>query len=272
MNRIRLTTKAENKTRSKPDNLFFMPMNIFLKKVIMDPMMTTGWILPGSSPKATSIAIESNKVKMININRFRELMFPVWVKIISLIISLYSIILYIIYNKKIYNLLLNFDDDNMDIEENIRNWLMEEDSLLEKKFDENSDFHYIIEFPKENIMDVVKPRGKDCIIIACATQVAQEHLNLMISSTPENRRDFILDLQFGINSFLVDFDLNINQDLLQQFVVTDTIFEDGLTKNELIKTLKRVFKAKLHCIFLIDKKFGKISPKTNVSNENDMFI
>ena len=160
----------------------------------------------------------------------------------------------------------------MDIEENIRNWLMEEDSLLEKKFDENSDFHYIIEFPKENIMDVVKPRGKDCIIIACATQVAQEHLNLMISSTPENRRDFILDLQFGINSYLVDFDLNINQDLLQQFVVTDTIFEDGLTKNELIKTLKRVFKAKLHCIFLIDKKFGKISPKTNVSNENDMFI
>lgn len=60
----------------------------------------------------------------------------------------------------------------MDIEENIRTWLMDEECLVEKKFDENAEFHYIIEFPKENIMDVVKPKGKDCIIIACATQVA----------------------------------------------------------------------------------------------------
>ena len=160
----------------------------------------------------------------------------------------------------------------MDIEENIRTWLMDEECLLEKKFDENAEFHYIIEFPKENIMDVVKPVGKDCIIIACATQVAQEHINLMVASSPATRRDFILDLQFGLNSYLVDFELNINKDLLQQFVVTDTIYEDGLTKNELIKTIKRVFKAKLHCIFLIDKKFGSISPKANTTNENDMFV
>ena len=160
----------------------------------------------------------------------------------------------------------------MDIEEKIRTWLIDEESLIEKKFDENADFHYIIEFPKENIMDVVKPRGKNCVIIACATQVAQEHLNLMKSSTPENRRDFIFDVQFGLNSYLVDFDLNINKDLLQQFVVTNTIFEDGLTKNEFMKTINRTFKAKLHCIFLINKRFGGISPKPNVSNENDMFI
>ena len=44
----------------------------------------------------------------------------------------------------------------MDFEENIKNWLMDEECLIEKKFDENADFHYIIEFPKDNIMDVVK--------------------------------------------------------------------------------------------------------------------
>lgn len=160
----------------------------------------------------------------------------------------------------------------MDFEDNIRNWLMDEECLIEKKFDENADFHYIIEFPKENIMDVVKPVGKDCIIIACATQVAQEHVNLMVVSSPDVRKNFILDLQFGLNSYLVDFELSINQDLLQQFVVTDTIYEDGLSKNELMKTIKRVFKAKLHCIFLIDKSFGSISVKNPSSNENDMFI
>ena len=50
------------------------------------------------------------------------------------------------------------------------------------------------------------------------------------------------------------------------------IFEDGLTKNEFIRTLKRVFKSKLHCIWLIDKKFGNVTISHNESNENSMFV
>ena len=79
-------------------------------------------------------------------------------------------------------------------------------------------------------------------------------------------------LNFGLNQFLVDYELKVAQDILQQFVVTDQIFEDGLTKHELIRTLKRVFKAKLHCIWLIDEKFGSIQINVTPSNENDMFI
>ena len=160
----------------------------------------------------------------------------------------------------------------MNIEEKVKDWLVDEGMFREKKVDDNADFHYIIEFPNDNIMDVVKPKGKDCIIIGCATQVAQEHIDLMIASTPETRRSFLLDLQFGINKYFVDFELNVNQDLLQQFIVTDAIYEDGLTKNEFIRTIKRVFKAKLHCILLIDKKFGSISPNVKPSNENSMFV
>ena len=83
-------------------------------------------------------------------------------------------------------------------------------------------------------------------------------------------RNFILDLNFGLNRFLVDYELQLNQDLLQQFVITDQVFEDGLTKDNFIRTLKRVFKSKLHCIWLIDKTFGRLPPRP--SNENDMFI
>lgn len=158
------------------------------------------------------------------------------------------------------------------MEEKIKDWLIDEGLFREKKVDDNADFHYIIEFPKDNIMDVVKPKGKDCVVIGCATQVAQEHINLMMSSTPSNRKDFLLDLQFGINSYFVDFELNINQDLLQQFIITDNIFEDGLTKNEFIRTIKRVFKAKIHCIWLIDKKFGSLPNNPKPSNENSMFV
>ena len=160
----------------------------------------------------------------------------------------------------------------MSLEDKIKQWLTEEDLLREMKYDENADFHFIIEYPNENIMDVVKPKDKDCLIIACATQVAPEHINLMTSADMNTKKDFILDLNFGLNNYLVDFELQVAEDILRQFVVTDQIFEDGLTKNEFIRTLKRVFKAKLHCIWLIDKKFGTISNITTSSNENDMFI
>ena len=160
----------------------------------------------------------------------------------------------------------------MSIEENVRQWLSEEDFLREVKYDENADFHFIIEFPQENIMDVVKPKGKDCVVIACATQVAQEHLNLINNADDLTKKDFIMELNFGLNNFLVDFELQVANDILQQFVITDQIFEDGLTKNEFIKTLKKVFKSKLHCIWLIDQKFGRPALNITHSNENDMFI
>ena len=162
------------------------------------------------------------------------------------------------------------NDDIM--EEQVKQWLSEEDLLREVKYDENADFHFIIEFPKDNIMDVVKPKGKDCLVLACATQVAPQHTSLMNSADAKTRKEFLMGLNFGFNSFLVDFELQIANDILQQFVITDQIFEDGLTKHELIKTLKRIFKAKLHCIWLIDEKFGSVSVTVNPSNQNDMFI
>ena len=155
----------------------------------------------------------------------------------------------------------------MNLEENVRQWLSEEDLLREVKY-----FHYIIEFPKENIMDVVKPAGKDCLIVACATQVAPQHLDLMKQADNKTQKDFIMDLNFGLNNFLVDFELQVAQDILQQFVVTEQIFEDGITKNEFFRTLKRIFKAKLHCIWLIDKTFGSVQINVTPSNQNDMFV
>ncbi len=160
----------------------------------------------------------------------------------------------------------------MDLEEKVRQWLTDEDLLREAKYDENADFHYIIEFPKENIMDVVKPTDKDCLIIACATQVAPQHMDLMKANDDITRKDFLIELNFGLNQYLVDFELQVAQDILQQFVVTEQLFEDGLTKNEFIRTIKRVFKSKLHCIWLIDQKFGRQQFNATSSNQNDMFI
>ena len=162
------------------------------------------------------------------------------------------------------------------IEEDIvKNWIVDEGIFREKKVDDNSDFHFIVEFPKDNIMDVVKPKGKDFLVIACATQVSPQHLELMSNSSPKEKSKFLLKLNMEINRFLVDTQLAVDQssNLLQQYVITYQIFDDGLTKNSLFDALKRVFKAKIQCVWLIEKTFGTVNPiPQEPSNENSMFI
>lgn len=162
------------------------------------------------------------------------------------------------------------------IEEDIvKNWIVDEGIFREKKVDDNSDFHFIVEFPKDNIMDVVKPKGKDFLVIACATQVSPQHLELMSNSSPKEKSKFLLKLNMEINRFLVDTQLAVDQssNLLQQYVITYQIFDDGLTKNSLFDALKRVFKAKIQCVWLIEKTFGTVNPiPQKPSNENSMFI
>ena len=160
-------------------------------------------------------------------------------------------------------------------EETIKNWIVDEGIFREKKVDENADFHYIVEFPKDNIMDVVKPKGKDFILIACATQVSPQHLELMNNSSAKQRSDFLLDVNMAINQFLVDCQLAVDQNsnLLQQYVITYQIFEDGITKNTLFDALKRVFKSKIQCVWLIERTFGTVNDASmKPSNENSMFI
>lgn len=160
-------------------------------------------------------------------------------------------------------------------EETIKDWIVDEGIFREKKLDDNADFHYIVEFPKDNIMDVVKPREKDFIVIACATQVSPQHLELMNNTSPKERSEFLLDVNMEINKFLVDCQLAIDQNtnLLQQYVITYQIFNDGVTKNSLYDALKRVFKAKIQCVWLIEKTFGTINNvPIEPSNENSMFI
>jgi len=85
-------------------------------------------------------------------------------------------------------------------------------------------------------------------------------------------RDSLSRIEIGTR-FVTDYELKVDQDILQQFVVTDNIFEDGLSKDALFKTIKRVFKAKLHCIMLLNYAFG--NSNTNISkphNENSMFV
>ena len=160
-------------------------------------------------------------------------------------------------------------------EHKVKDWIVDEGIFREKKVDDNADFHYILEFPKDNIMDFVKPKGKDFILIACATQVSPQHMELMAAASPQKRAEFILEANMEINKFLVDCQLAVDQEsnLMQQYVITYQIFADGISKNSIFDALKRVFKAKIQCVWLIEKNFGIVNAApSKPSNENSMFI
>lgn len=155
-------------------------------------------------------------------------------------------------------------DDNMAIdEEQVRNWLMEEDLFREKIYDENANFHYLINFPNNNTMDIINPKTKeDVLIIGCATEVSQEEKNIIKSSPKEMNQEFIWKIRFSLNEMFLDFELEHPNDQLTRFIITEDIFEDGLTKHTLIKTIKKVFKGKLQCIWILGKTYGSIQNTT----------
>ena len=75
------------------------------------------------------------------------------------------------------------------------------------------------------------------------------------------------------NSFMLDFELEHPNDELKRFIITDFIFEDGLTKDRLISTIKKIFKGKLHCIWLLGKTYGQVNPNSEApASRDNMFV
>lgn len=152
-------------------------------------------------------------------------------------------------------------------EEQVRNWLMEEDMLRERIYDENANFHYIINFPSNNTMDIINPKTKeDVLIIGCATEVSQEEQEIIKSTSKDINQEFIWNVRFSLNEMLLDFELEHPNDQLTRFIITEDIFEDGLSKHVLIKSIKKVFKGKLQCIWILGKTYGSIKS----SNKSDI--
>ena len=149
-------------------------------------------------------------------------------------------------------------------EEQVRNWLLEEDIIREKIFDENANFHYIINFPSNNTMDIINPKSKpDVLLIGCATEVSQEEQKIIKGSQKNINQEFIWKIRFSLNEMLLDFELEHPNDQLTRFIITEDIFEDGLTKHVLIKSIKKVFKGKLQCMWILGKTYGSIQNNNN---------
>jgi hypothetical protein len=159
-------------------------------------------------------------------------------------------------------------------EKQIQQWLADEGLFKQRIHDDNANFHFLVNFPENNNIDVVQPKGKeDLIIIGCGTSIGPEHIELIKAAPNSKKQQIIWDFKFTINSFLLDFQLDHPDDILQIFIISDQIFEDGLSKNSLIGTIKKVFKVKVQCLMCLEKLFGVVADGSeNSHDENSMFV
>ncbi len=161
------------------------------------------------------------------------------------------------------------------ISEKLQKWLSDEALFRKKIPDDKANFHFTIVYPENsnNTMDIVQPKGKDdLVIVGCGTSVHPEYISKIKKLSIEDREKFLWEFRFLLNNPFVDFSLQHPDNILQAYLITDTIFEDGLSKDRLISSIKNVFKIKLLGIWKIQMELGILKgEESNISSEIGMY-
>ncbi|MGZ7135357.1 MAG: DUF2299 family protein, partial [Methanobacterium sp.] len=87
----------------------------------------------------------------------------------------------------------------------------------------------------------------------------------------DKREKFTWEFRFLLNNHSVDFQLQHPENVLASFLITDEIYDDGLTKDRLISSIKKIFRAKLQGIWKIQMEFGMHDEGQNI-NQDNMFV
>lgn len=147
------------------------------------------------------------------------------------------------------------------MKERIKGWLVEEEILVEEVQDAGSRFRFLVMFPKDHYMELVQPlTGTDLVLVLSPTSVSPEHREIMEKARPEQRAEFIWALRFVMNTFPVDFEMEHPENILAKFTITDLIYEDGLSKDRLMASIRKVWKANLQVIWILQKEYGVAGP------------
>jgi hypothetical protein len=152
----------------------------------------------------------------------------------------------------------------------VQKWLADEGLFRHKVIDEGAIFHFGIEIAPQNPLEIVQPKGKDdMIVIITRVNVSPEHLTKIMALNKKKRERFFWNFMLSLNQMSIDFALNHPDGILQDFTISHTIYQDGFSKDRLLETIKKVSRAKLQGIWLIQQEFGSaVSDKTDSTDES----
>ncbi|MFB1005083.1 MAG: DUF2299 family protein [Candidatus Poseidoniaceae archaeon] len=150
----------------------------------------------------------------------------------------------------------------------IQSWMKQERLTVKEQQDPRAEAHFLIKYPSGNqghMFAVVVPKGRDLVAISSMTRVDEGQQKEMAKHMVEDGEEWLEWIHEGRLQLIrsaVDWGIHMGHDgkeksgPLQAFNVSLPIWFDGLTKNEFMHALRRLWLAKLGVIHEIKYSYG----------------
>ena len=156
-----------------------------------------------------------------------------------------------------------------DAMDTIRNWLSEEKMEMRVQEDARAHLHLLTKYPSGqngHVFAIILPKGRDLVAISSMTRVdagQQDAMKEMMDEEKDQWKAWVHDCRTNLIHTGVDWVIHLGHvgkkkpGPLQAFNVSEPIWYDGLTKNEFMQAMRRLWLAKLSVIHEIKYTFGR---------------
>ncbi len=154
-----------------------------------------------------------------------------------------------------------------EMESKIREWLTSEGLEIKPREDPRADFHFLVRYPPTkhgHVFNVLSPKNRNLIVISSVTQVdagQQDEMKKHANSDREGWEEWLHETRLNLTRVNVDWVLHVGHGKekpgpLQAFNLSMPIWFDGVTQNEIMQTLRRLWLSKLSLIHEIKFSYG----------------
>ena len=138
----------------------------------------------------------------------------------------------------------------------IQNWLMQEGWQVGEAQADNTAWALTATNPLGHVVVVAQPQQASDMIVLQASIVFDDSFRHQFGSLDQAARQNVLwDIRLGLLQLGVEF--NGLDDTPNQFVVSQRIYDDGLTKDAFAQRLSQVKNAMLFVLWSISRKLGQ---------------
>ena len=150
----------------------------------------------------------------------------------------------------------------------VRKWLDEERLFVKEQNDPRAHAHFLIKYPQGkqgHMFAVVVPKNRDLVAISSMTRVdkgQQDEMSNHMKDDKDGWSEWIHEARLQLIGSSVDWGIHMGHQgnkkpgPLQAFNVSLPIWFDGVTKNEFMHSLRRLWLAKLGIIHEIKYSYG----------------
>ena len=155
----------------------------------------------------------------------------------------------------------------------VRSWLANERIEIREQEDPRAQLHLLVKYPQGkngHMFAIIIPKGRDLLAISSMTRVdegQQKSMRDLMKTDEEEWRSWMHECRMQLIASGVDWGIHLGHSgkerpgPLQAFNVSEPVWFDGLTKNEMMQNLRRLWLAKLGIIHEIKFTFGTGSGK-----------